>query len=80
MIKVLGILIFASGLYLLTLWAKENLKKKKLLVFAIGTIICSLLLICAVNLYMKYGKKIGSSIRNVDQNELIKMKELLSIE
>jgi hypothetical protein len=80
MIKIAILLILAAGIYSLTFWAKENLKKKKLLCFSIGLITAAVCLSIAVIALKNNQQKIGTQLTPVEDSEIIKMKELLSID
>jgi phosphoglycerol transferase MdoB-like AlkP superfamily enzyme len=79
MIKIIAILMFVAGLYLVTYWAKDNLRKKQLLWFGIGLVICSILVTSVVG-FKKHKYKMMNPSEQVEDSEIIKMKELLSIE
>jgi Na+/phosphate symporter len=79
MFKIIALLIAASGLYLMTFWAKENLKNTSLLWFALGMIITGLLIFSAITLYKLNSPGVGETFKNINENEIIKMRELLSI-
>jgi drug/metabolite transporter superfamily protein YnfA len=65
-----------TGFYLLALWAKNNLQKKNLLIFALSLI--AIAIVISFMLFVSSYKKF--QYREFEDTELIKMKELLSIE
>lgn len=79
MFNAIALLFIASGLFLVTFWAKDNLKKKSLLWFSIGILLVGLLLFVSILLYNNFTPGVGESFKHIDQNEVIKMRELLSI-
>jgi hypothetical protein len=79
MFNAIALLFLASGIYLSTFWARENLRKKALLCFSIIMIIIGLLIFLSINIYNNVAPGIGNSLSPIDENEVIKMRELLSI-
>ena len=80
MFKILALLIIASGVYLITFWAKDNLKKNQLLWFAIGLLVTGLLVAVSIQFHIKKDFKIGNSFEKITEKDLVIMKELLSIQ
>ncbi len=68
-----------TGFYLLALWAKDNLAKKKLLYFASALLTLAVILSLLMCL-TSYKKMYFKDYKDDRDPELIKMKELLSIE
>lgn len=79
MFNVIALLFAASGLYLVTFWAKENLKKGSLLWFSLGMILIGLLIFLAININLGVSPGVGESFEVIPETEIIKMRELLSI-